>query len=293
VSENQIYDVIVIGAGPGGYVAAVRASQLGLKTAIVDKQWLGGVCLNVGCIPSKALLKNADVAHTLRERGKEFGFSFDNLKLDYSVAVKRSRQVSDRLVKGVGFLMRKNNVAVHMGTAYIKAKDPVQVTDKDGKQIDLKAKNIIVATGSSNFVIPGVTVDGQKVVTYVEAILQEKLPKSVVIIGGGAIGIEFATIWNAYGAQVTIVEMLPRVLPLEDEECSAELSKAYQRRGIQILAGHKVMGVETTENGVKVRVSPGEGQPEKELEAEQALLAIGFRPNTKGIGLEEAGVKLK
>jgi len=293
VSENQIYDVIVIGAGPGGYVAAVRASQLGLKTAIVDKQWLGGVCLNVGCIPSKALLKNADVAHTLRERGKEFGFSFDNLKLDYSVAVKRSRQVSDRLVKGVGFLMRKNNVAVHMGTAYIKAKDTVQVTDKDGKQIDLKAKNIIVATGSSNFVIPGVTVDGQKVVTYVEAILQEKLPKSVVIIGGGAIGIEFATIWNAYGAQVTIVEMLPRVLPLEDEECSAELSKAYQRRGIQILAGHKVMGVETTENGVKVRVSPGEGQPEKELEAEQALLAIGFRPNTKGIGLEEAGVKLK
>jgi dihydrolipoamide dehydrogenase len=292
VSENQSYDVVVIGAGPGGYVAAIRAAQLGLKTAIVDKQWLGGVCLNVGCIPSKALLKNADVAHTLRERGKEFGFSFENLKLDFPAAVKRSRQVSDRLVKGVGFLMRKNNVTVHMGTAVIKTKDSVQVTDKDGKQADLKTKNIIIATGSHNFIIPGVTVDGQKVVTYLEAIVQEKLPKSAVIIGGGAIGIEFATIWSSYGAEVTIVEMLPRVLPLEDEECSAELAKQYQRRGIKILTGHRVQGVSTTDTGVKVKVSPGEGQPDIELEAEQALIAIGFRPNTKDIGLEGVGVKL-
>jgi len=263
VSENQYYDVVVIGAGPGGYVAAIRAAQLGLKTAIVDKQWLGGVCLNVGCIPSKSLLKNADVAHTLRERAKEFGFSFDNLKLDFSVAVKRSRQVSDRLVKGVGFLMRKHNIAVHMGAGLIKAKDTVQVNDKDGKTTELKTKNIIVATGSHTFVIPGVTIDGEKVVTYLEAILQEKLPKSVVIIGAGAIGIEFATIWNAYGSKVTIVEMLPRVLPLEDEESSAELAKAYKKCCIEMRSGTKVVAVETTDSGVKVRVSPGEGQPEK------------------------------
>src|SRR5512138_3794244 len=191
------YDVVVIGAGPGGYVCAIRAAQLGLKTAIVEKQWMGGVCLNVGCIPSKALLKNADVAETLRHRGKEFGFTLENLNLDFSVAVKRSRQVSDRLVRGVGFLMKKHNITVHNGTAVITAKDTVQVKDKDGKTTDLKTKNIILATGAQVFVIPGVTVDGQKVVTYLEAILQEKLPKSVVIIGGGAIGVEFATIWSA------------------------------------------------------------------------------------------------
>lgn len=292
MSENQNYDVIVLGAGPGGYVAAVRAAQLGLKTAIVEKQWMGGVCLNVGCIPSKALLHNAELAHTLRERGKEFGFSFENLKLDYGAAVKRSRQVSDRLVRGVGFLMKKNAIDVHSGTGVITAKDTVQVTDKDGKTSDLKTKNIIIATGSHTFVIPGVTIDGQKVLTYQEAILQEKFPKSVVIIGGGAIGVEFATIWSAYGAQVTIVEMLPRLLPLEDEECSAELTKAYQKRGIQSLTGHKVLAVETTENGVRVRVSPGEGKEEKAIEAEQALIAIGFRPNTKDLGLEKVGVKL-
>ena len=292
MSENQIYDVVVIGAGPGGYVAAVRSAQLGLKTAIVEKQWMGGVCLNVGCIPSKSLLKNADVAHTLRERGKEFGFSVENLTLDYSVAVKRSRQVSDRLVRGVGFLMKKNNIDVHMGTAFLQSKDTVKVTDKDGKATQLKTKNVIIATGSHTFIIPGVTVDGQKIVTYQEAILQEKLPQSVVIIGAGAIGVEFATVWNAYGAKVTLVEMLPRVLPLEDEETSAELAKAYQKRGIQILTSHKVMAVETTDAGVRVRVSPGEGKEEKVLEAEQAMIAIGFRPNTKDLGLEGVGVKL-
>jgi dihydrolipoamide dehydrogenase len=293
VSENQNYDVIVIGAGPGGYVAAIRAAQLGLKTAVIEKQWLGGVCLNVGCIPSKSLLKNADVAHTLRERGKEFGFSIENLKLDFGVAVKRSRQVSDRLVRGVGFLMRKNNIDVHEGTALIKDKNTVQVTyKKDGKVQDLKTKNMIVATGAQPMSIPGVAVDGQKVLTYHEAILQERLPKSVVIIGGGAIGVEFSTVWSAYGSKVTIVEMLPRILPLEDEETSGELAKAYQKRGIEILAGHRVLGIETTDGGVKVRVSPGEGQPEKVLEAEQAMVAIGFRPNTKEIGLESAGVKM-
>lgn len=284
------YDVIVIGAGPGGYVSAIRSAQLGLKTAIVDKQWLGGVCLNVGCIPSKSLLKNAEVAHTLRERGREFGFSFENLTLDYSVAVKRSRQVSDRLTKGVGFLMKKNGIDVHMGTARLTARDTVQVTDKDGKVTDLKAKNIIIATGASAAVIPGVKVDGEKVVTYHEAILQTRLPKSVIVIGGGAIGLEFSTVWNAYGSEVTIVEMLPRIAPLEDEEISAELTKAFQKRGINVLAGHRVQSVETTESGVRVVVSGESG--EKTLEAEQALLAIGFKPNSRGLGLEEAGVKV-
>ena len=285
------YDVIVIGAGPGGYVAAIRASQLGLKTAIIDKQWLGGVCLNVGCIPSKALLKNADVAHTLRERGKEFGFSFDNLSLDYSVAVKRSRQVSERLTKGVGFLMKKNKIDVHMGVGRVVAPDTVVVKDQDGKETTLKTKNIIVATGASTAVPPTWKVDGEKVVTYLEAILQTKLPASVVIIGAGAIGVEFATIWNSYGVDVTIVEMLPSLLPLEDEEVGTELEKAYKKRKINILTSHKVETLETTETGVKVTVS-SEKDGQKVLEAEQALVAIGFKPNGRGLGLEEVGVKL-
>ena len=286
---SERYDALVIGAGPAGYVAAIRLAQLGQKTAIVDKQWLGGVCLNVGCIPSKSLLKNAEVAHTLRERGREFGFSFDNLKLDYSVAVKRSRQVSDRLTKGVGFLMKKNNITVHMGTAKFTANDTVAVTDKEGKTTEFKAKNIILATGASAVVPPAWKMDGQKVVTYLEAILQEKLPKSVIIIGAGAIGMEFATVWNSYGVEVTVVEMLPHVLPLEDEEAALEVAKAFTKRGIKILAGHKVESLEATTTGVMVKVS-SEGQG-KALEAEQALVAIGFRPNSKELGLEEIGLK--
>ena len=284
------YDVVVIGAGPGGYVSAIRASQMGLKTAIVDKQWLGGVCLNVGCIPSKALLKNAEVAHTLRERGKEFGFSFENLQLDFSAAVKRSRQVSDRLTKGVGFLMKKNNIDVYMGAAKLTGPTALTVTDKDGKTQELQAKNIIIATGAFSASIPGVTVDGEKIVSYQEAILQEKRPESVVIIGAGAIGMEFATVWSGYGSQVTIVEMLPRVLPLEDEEISNELAKAFKKRGVQILTGHKVQSVQATDKGVKVVVS-ADGQ-ETTLEADQALMAIGFKPNSLNLGLEEVGVEL-
>ena len=284
------YDVVVIGAGPGGYVCAIRAAQLGLKTAVVEKQWMGGVCLNVGCIPSKSLLKNADVAHTLRERGKEFGFSFENLNLDYSVAVKRSRQVSGRLTKGVGFLMKKNNIDVHMGAAHISGPDTVLVTDENGKTNELKTKNIVVATGASVAVPPGWQIDGEKVVTYLEAILQEKLPKSAIVIGAGAIGVEFATVWNSYGVDVTIVEMLPRLVPLEDEEVSAELAKAFGKRKINLLTGHRVQSVTATAEGVRVVVADDKG--EKTLEAEQALVAIGFRPNGRGLGLEELGVKL-
>lgn len=284
------YDVIVIGAGPGGYVAAIRAAQLGMKTAVVEKEFLGGVCLNVGCIPSKSLLRNAELAHILRERTAEFGFSFDNLKLDYAVAVDRSRKVSKRLVQGIGFLMKKNKIDVHMGTARLSGRDTVQVTDAEGKTQTFTAKNIIIATGAHAAMIPGVKPDGEKVLTYWEAILQTRRPESVVIIGAGAIGVEFATIWNSYGTQVTLVEMLPRIVPLEDEEISAELAKAFQKRGIQMLTGHKVQAVETTDKGVRVTVSDGSG--EKVLEAEQALVAIGFKPNTQDIGLETAGVEL-
>jgi dihydrolipoamide dehydrogenase len=284
------YDVIVIGAGPAGYVCAIRAAQLGLKTAIVEKEYMGGVCLNVGCIPSKSLLKNAEVAHILRERGKEFGFSFENLTLDYSVAVKRSRQVSNRLTKGVEFLMKRNAIEVHKGTARVTAQDTVQVTDGSGNSRELKARNIVVATGARASVPRGWQVDGQKVVTYLEAILQEKLPKSVVVIGSGAVGVEFSTVWSAYGCEVTVVEMLPRLVPLEDEEISAELEKAFKKRGIKVLTDHRVEGIETTETGVKVKVSSQAG--EVVLEAEQALVAIGFSPNGGSLGLEEIGVKV-
>ena len=284
------FDVVVIGAGPGGYVAAIRSAQLGMKVAIVDKQWLGGVCLNVGCIPSKSLLKNAEVAHTLRERGKEFGFSFENLQLDYAAAVKRSRQVSDRLTRGIGFLMKKNNITVILGTAKIAPSGKVIVNEIEGTIRELEAKDIIVATGSHPSSIPGVVVDGEKVLTYQQAILQEKLPATVIIIGAGAIGLEFATLWNAYGSQVTMVEMLPNIAPLEDVEVSAELAKAFSKRGIGIHVNTRVKSVETIANGVKVTVE-GEGGIQV-LEAEQALVATGFKPNTADLGLEELGVEL-
>lgn len=284
------FDVLVIGAGPAGYVAAIRASQLGLKTAIVDKEWLGGVCLNVGCIPSKSLLKNADIAHTLRERGKELGFAFENLTLDFPTAVKRSRQVSGRLVKGVGFLMKKNNVEVFMGSAKFLDEKKVEVlTDKNEVEI-IEAKNIIIATGATPMVPPGWQIDGEAVVTYREAILQEKLPASVIVIGSGAIGVEFSTVWNAYGTEVTIVEMLPNVVPLEDEEVSQELEKSLKKRGIKVLTSTKVESVTRMGEGVKVKVSAN-GET-LELSADQALVAIGFRPNTRNINLEGAGIKL-
>ena len=283
------YDVIVLGAGPAGYVAAIRATQLGLKTAVVEKEFLGGICLNVGCIPSKALLRNADIVHIIRERGKDFGFSFENLQLDYSKAVQRSRQVSERLVKGVGFLMKKNKIDVHMGEGKITAKDTLSVTNEEGETNELKTKNIIVATGAQATVPSGWEVDGEHILTYWAAILQEKHPESVVIIGAGPVGVEFATIWNSYGVDVTIVEMLPRLVPLEDEESSKELDRAFKKRGIKFLTGHRVESLQAKKNKVEVKVSGDEG--EKTLEGEQALIAIGFSPNSRGFGLEELGVE--
>jgi dihydrolipoamide dehydrogenase len=286
---SDAYDVIVIGAGPGGYVCAIRAAQLGLRTAVVDKEWLGGVCLNIGCIPSKSLLKNAEVAEMLRHGGKDFGFSVDNLKLDFGAAVKRSRQVSDRLTKGVGFLMKKNNIDVHFGVAVLKSKSGVEITDKDGQKKILEARNIVIATGARPSLIPGIAADGTKVLTYREAILQEKLPASAVIIGGGAIGVEFATVWNSYGCKVTVVEMLPTLVPREDEEIGAELGRQFARAGIAVKTGTKVEGVDTSGDDVKVKISGPVGV--ETLAAEQTLVAIGFKPNSENLGLEALGVK--
>ncbi len=210
------YDVTIIGGGPGGYVAAIRAAQLGLKTALVEQERRGGVCLNWGCIPSKALLRNAELAHILTKRAKDFGIAFDNLRLDYTAAVKRSRRVVKRLVKGVEFLMRKNKVDVHYGTGILLSPTQAQVTDKEGKTTVLETRNVIIATGARPRSIPGVDIDGRRVLSYRQAIVQETLPASAVIIGAGPIGVEFAYVWHNYGVNVTIVEMLPHLLPLED-----------------------------------------------------------------------------
>jgi dihydrolipoamide dehydrogenase len=284
------FDVIVIGAGPGGYVAAIRAAQAGFKTAVVDREWLGGVCLNVGCIPSKALLKNAEVAHLLRERGRDFGFSFDNLHLDYGLAVKRSRQVSDRLTKGVGYLMKKNNIEVLIGEAAFSSNNTISVRMHEGAFCELKAKNIIIATGSSTVNLPGIIPDGKVILTYRDAILQDRLPARAVIIGGGAIGVEFATIWNSYGVDVTIVEMLPQILPMEDSEVAQELTRALTKRGIKILTGARVEKVGAIPEGAAVSVKTL--QTEEVVPAAQVLVAVGFKPNTAGLGLDNIGLEL-
>ncbi len=289
--SGQTYDVIVIGAGPAGYVAAIRGSQLGMKVALVEKEWLGGVCLNVGCIPSKALLRNAEIAYLLRKRARDFGIrGAEHLSFDYARAVKRSRQVSQRLTKGVAFLMRKNHVDVHMGTARLVDRTVVEVTPQEGKSYRLHAPHIVLATGARPFLLPGMEPDGQQVLTYREAILQERLPEKPVIIGGGAIGVEFATVWNAYGAEVTVVEMMPHLLPMEDPELGRELAKALKKRGIQVLTQHKVVKVEKGQEGVRVYMESPKG--EKTVEGDQVLVAIGFRPNTQNLGLEAVGVAL-
>ena len=284
------FDVVVVGAGPGGYVAAIRASQLGLKTAIIEKQWLGGVCLNVGCVPSKSLLHNAEIAYTLRTGAKEYGFSFENLELDYSAAFQRSRQISSRLTKGISFLMKKNKIEVIEGTAKLAGAGKINVELTAGGQEEVQAKDIILATGAHATVIPGMEPDGEKILDFSQAIMQEKIPKSAIVIGGGAIGVEFATVWSGYGVDVSIVEMLPHILPNEDEEAAAELVKAFKKRGVKAYGGTKVKSITKTENGTSVLVEGEKG--EETLEAEITLVAIGFRPNSKGIGLEEAGVEV-
>lgn len=276
------YQVIVLGSGPAGYVAAIRAAQLGLKTAIVEKESaLGGVCLRVGCIPSKALLKNAEIAHTLQHRGKEFGFSFENLNLDYAEAFKRSRQVSDRLTKGVGFLMRKNDIDVYEGVGSLRGKNTLHVALNDGEEKEITGDNIILATGASVRSIPGVEIDGEKVISYLEAILSDSVPESAVIIGAGPIGMEFAYVWANYGVDVTIVEMLPNLLPNEDPEVSSVVEKAYRKLGIKFHTDMTADNVDASGDKVKVTLKNGET-----LEVEQVMVAVGFRPNVDSIGLE-------
>jgi dihydrolipoamide dehydrogenase len=281
---TKSYDVVVLGAGPGGYVAAIRSAQLGLKTAIVEKEWWGGVCLNVGCIPSKALLRNAELAHIVQHRMKEFGFNGgQGVSVDYSVAFKRSRQVSARLVKGVGFLMKKNGIDTYEGWGTIQDASTVTVALNDGSTETLQTRNLILATGAVVNLLPGVTLS-EHVITYLEAILSETLPKSAVIVGAGPIGVEFAYIMHNYGVEVTLVEYLPHLLPNEDEEISAELEKHYKRMGIRFLTGTAMKKVEETGSGARVTVEK-EGQTDV-LEAEWALMATGFKPRLEGYGLE-------
>lgn len=284
------FDVVVIGGGPGGYVSAIRAAQLGLKVALVEQKALGGVCLNVGCIPSKALLRNAELVYLMRTQAPEFGFQAENLTFDYGAAYKRSRQVSQRLTRGVGFLMKKNAIQVIEGHGEIVTPQEVLVRAADGSPQTLSTKNVVLATGAHATVIPGMEPDGQKILDYEDAILLQQLPKSAVIIGGGAVGVEFATVWSGYGVDVDIVEMLPHILPSEDDEAAAELTKAFSKRGVRVHAGTKVQSVQKTQTGVQVQIANEKGT--EMLAAEVVLVAVGFKPNSTNLGLEKVGVSV-
>ncbi len=283
------YDVVVLGAGPGGYIAAIRASQLGLATAIVEKKYWGGVCLNVGCIPSKALLRNAELAHILTREADQFGISGD-FTLDYGKAYQRSRRVSNGLSKGVQFLMRKNKIAALEGWATILDEHSLQVEKNDGSSEELVFKHLIIATGATTRLLPGTTLS-ERVVTYEEQIMEDSLPASIIIAGAGAIGVEFAYIMANYGVDVTLVEYLGRILPLEDPEVSAELTKAFKKLGIKILVGSSVNSIDDTGDEVAVAVTTPAGAQET-LRAERALQAIGFAPRVTGFGMEKLGIAL-
>ncbi|HUX08936.1 MAG TPA: dihydrolipoyl dehydrogenase [Acidobacteriota bacterium] len=287
---TESFDLVVLGAGPGGYVAAIRASQLGMKTAIVEKENLGGVCLNWGCIPSKALLRNAELLNTINHEARSLGFSFEKFEADYAVAFKRSRVAALKNSKGVEFLMKKNNIKVFMGEGRFTKSGELAVFDADGKETaKLKAKNTIIATGGRARPLPGVEFDGDRIMQYRDSIMLEALPKSIIIVGAGAIGVEFGYVMNAYGTEVTIVEMLPRALPLVDAELSAVLTKSFKKRKIEILTSTAVKKVAKSKKGVKVTVEK-DGK-ESVLEAEKALVSIGFMPSSDNIGLAEIGVE--
>jgi len=283
----QSFDVVVVGTGPGGYVAAIRCAQLGLSVATVEDDRPGGVCLNWGCIPTKALLRNAEVVG-LFNRAQEFGITVGEWKADYAQAVQRSRRVADRMAKGVEFLFRKNKITLFLGRGTLKSARVVEVAGKDGATTLEAKRAVILATGSEPRSLPGVTIDEKWVVSSTGAVTNEGRPGSLIVIGAGAVGIEFADVYAAYGAQVTVLEALPRVLPIEDEEVSTQVARLFARRDITIRTGVKVKNVTPGREGVSVSVE-AEGKPET-LKADQVLMAVGRAARTRGVGLEAVGV---
>jgi dihydrolipoamide dehydrogenase len=282
------YDVIVIGSGPGGYVTAIRASQLGLKTAIVEKENLGGVCLNWGCIPTKALIKSAQVFEYINH-ANDYGINVNGASADFSAVIKRSRDVADGMSKGIQFLMKKNKIDVIDGAGVIKKGGMVEVTAADGKKTTYTAKHTILATGSRSRELPNLKQDGIKVIGYRQAMTLAKQPKSMVIVGSGAIGCEFAYVYNAMGTKVTIVEFLENIVPLEDEDVSKNLARSFKKSGINIMTGSAVESVDSSADLCKVSIKTAKGM--EIIEAEVVLSAVGITANIENIGLEECGVK--
>lgn len=285
---EKTFDIAILGSGPGGYVAAIRAAQLGLNTALVEKDKLGGVCLNWGCIPTKALLKNAELLSQFKH-AKEFGISTGDISFDFSKIIGRSRKVAEMNSKGVEFLMKKNNIQVFNGSGKFSSKNAMEITDQDGKKQTLQFKNAVIATGGRPRAIPGVEFDGKTVISSKEAMSLENQPKSMVIIGAGAIGVEFAYFYNQLGTEVTIVEMLDSILPIEDREITAGLTKVFKKEKIKIHTSTQVEAVKKTKSGVEVTIS-ADGKSEK-INADVALVAIGVQGNSENIGLENIGVK--
>jgi dihydrolipoamide dehydrogenase len=281
------YDVIVLGSGPGGYVAAIRAAQLGFKTAIIEKESLGGICLNWGCIPTKALLKSAQVNEDIKH-AKDYGLEASGT-VDFGAVIKRSRGVADKMSKGVTFLMKKNKIDVVMGFGKLKAKGQIEVTAADGNKQTVEGKHIIIATGARSRELPNLKIDGKKIIGYREALALPKVPEKLIVVGSGAIGVEFAYFYNSMGSKVTVVEFLPRIVPVEDEDISKELEKIYKKMGIEVLTSSEVTKVDTSGAGVKATVKSQSG--ESTLEADLVLSAVGISANIEGIGLEELGIK--
>ena len=283
------YDVIVIGSGPGGYVAAIRAAQLGFKTAVVERESLGGICLNWGCIPTKALLKSANVMEYF-QHAKDYGVEATDFKADFGAMVKRSRGVADKMSRGIQFLMKKNKIEVIKGFGRVSKNKEVEVTGADGKSTSYQAQHIIVATGGRARQLPNLPIDGKKVIGYREAMVLPEQPKSMIVVGSGAIGVEFAYFYNSIGTKVTIVEFMPRIVPVEDEDISKELEKVYKKKGIEIMTNASVESVDISGNGVKATVKTQSG--EQILEADVVLSAVGVVANIEKLGLEELGVML-
>jgi len=281
------YDLTIIGGGPGGYVAAIRASQLSMKTALIEREAVGGVCLNWGCIPSKSLLKNAEVLSYVKEAEK-WGITFDNMRYDLAKAMDRSRQVAERLVNGVKFLLKKNKVDVYEGEGFITKIGQIEVRPK-GELVE--AKNIIVATGARPRIIPGLKFDGEVIISSYDALKMRTVPKNLVVVGGGAIGVEFAYFYRTYGSEVTIIEMLPHILPNEDEEISIILEKSLTKYGISVSPASTVNQISIDNGKAKVKYTSPSG--EKEIESEKVLISIGVQGNSENLGLENLGVKIE